>query len=747
MKELEVSGEDSRGNAATPPASPVTAGATVGTTLGLLPVIALSAALTGPAAAQDGNLVLDEINVEGKKGSQATESYKADRLSSPKYTQPLLDTPRTVTVVTQKQMEERGQNSVTEVLRTTPGISLGSGEGGTPMGDRPFIRGFEASTDMMVDGVRNLGRTSYESFALESIEVSKGPGGAYSGRGSTGGSINMVSKTPQTENFVNVSGTIGTDATKRTTFDGNHYFDNGVAVRLNAMWHDADVAGRDEVFQKRWGIAPSISFGMDGPTRATFSYYYLKTDELPDFGHPFPNEAQAGHPATRDNPYYPVKVDRDNFYGSVFRDFRKTETHFATAKFEHEFNDRLRIENVTRYAFGKNDYIFTRPSMEAGTPAGMVERNSRANRRESMGIVNQTNLVAEFETGGLEHSFAAGLEFAYERLRNGGYDGVPNIGRTDLFNPDPFTPVDMSGLTETDYGDPFKTRTQAIYVFDTIKFNEQWSLNAGARVDNYHVSDSGSGLSNKSTMFNYQLGLVYKPLPYASIYVAHGTSSNPAGETLGQSGGADGPSGGNFGDNTADLDPEKNVSYEIGTKWDLFDERLSLTAALFYTEKTNQRARDPLSGDVALIGSSKARGVELGVAGNITDRWQVFGGYTYTDAELVDDGAGTNDGNTLKFIPAHTFSIWSTYAVTEKLTVGGGAYYMSNRFVDDANTKVLPSHWRVDLMAAYKVNDNFDVQLNVNNVFNETIYDASHVGIFGIVAPGRSAHLKATARF
>ena len=739
-----MSGDKFQGNGGEQAVQP----ATVATTLGLLPVIALSAALTGPAAAQEGPVVLEEISVEGRSGTQASESYKADRLSSPKYTQPLLDTPRTVTVVTQKQMEERGQNSVTEVLRTTPGISLGSGEGGTPMGDRPFIRGFEASTDMMVDGVRNLGRSSYESFALESIEVSKGPGGAYSGRGSTGGSINMVSKTPQMENFVNVSGTLGTDATKRTTFDGNHYFDNGVGVRLNALWHDADVAGRDEVFQKRWGIAPSISFGMDGPTRATLSYYYLKTDELPDFGLPFPNAAQAGRPATTDNPYYPVDVDRSNFYGSVFRDFRKTETHLATAKFEHEFNDRLRIENVTRYAFGKNDYIFTRPSMETTTPAGMSERASRANRRESMGFANQTNLVAEFETGSLEHSLAAGVEFAYERLRNGGYAGVPNIGRTDLYNPDPFTPADMSGLTETPYGEPLKTETQAAYVFDTIKFNEQWSVNAGIRLDNYHVTDVGSGLSNKSTMFNYQVGLVYKPLPNGSIYISHGTSSNPAGETLGQSGGADGVAGGGLRDPIhANLDPEKNVSYEIGTKWDVLDERLSLTAALFYTEKTNQRAVDPTTGLAALIGNSRAKGLELGVAGNITDRWQVFGGYTYTDATLVDDGRGTNDGNRLKFIPAHTFSIWSTYDVTEKLTMGGGAYYMSERFMDDANTKALPSHWRVDLMAAYKVNENFDVQLNVNNLFNETIFDASHVGIFGIVAPGRSAHLKATARF
>jgi catecholate siderophore receptor len=744
MKELEVSGDDFQDNGAEQ-AAPA---ATVATTLGLLPVIALSAALTGPAAAQDSHVVLDEINVEGRTGTQASQSYKTDRLSSPKYTQPLLDTPRTVTVVTQKQMEERGQNSVTEVLRTTPGISLGSGEGGTPMGDRPFIRGFEASTDMMVDGVRNLGRSSYESFALESIEISKGPGGAYSGRGSTGGSINMVSKTPQMQNFVNLSGTIGTDATKRTTFDGNHYFDNGVGVRLNAMWHDADVAGRDEVFQKRWGIAPSISFGMDGPTKATLSYYYLKTDELPDFGLPFPNAAQAGRPATKDNPYYPVNVDRSNFYGSVFRDFRETETHLATAKFEHEFNDSLRIENMTRYAFGTNDYIFTRPSMEVGTPAGMSERGIRNSRRESVGIANQTNLVAEFATGGLEHSLAAGLEFGYERLRNGGYDGIPDIGSTDLYNPNPFTPANMSRLTETPYGEPFRTKTQGVYLFDTIKFNEQWSVNAGVRLDNYHVTDANSGLENKATMFNYQVGLVYKPLPYASFYIAHGTSSNPAGETLGQSGGADGVAGGGLRDPVhADLDPEENVSYEIGTKWDIFDERLSLTAALFYTEKTNQRAVDPSTGLAALVGNSTAKGIELGVAGNITDRWQVFGGYTYTDAELVDDGRGTNDGNRLKYIPEHTFSIWSTYAVTEKLTMGGGAYYMSERFLDDANTKALPSHWRVDLMAAYKVNDNFDVQLNVNNVFNETIYDASHVGIFGIVAPGRSAHLKATARF
>ncbi|MFC5386973.1 TonB-dependent receptor [Aquamicrobium segne] len=730
-------------------------------TLGLLPVIALSAALTGQAHAQAQNgsdVVLEEINVEAKAGTQASESYKADRLSSSKYTQPLLDTPRTVTVVTQKQMEERGQNSVTEVLRTTPGISLGSGEGGTPMGDRPFIRGFEASTDMMVDGVRNLGRSSYESFALESIEVSKGPGGVYNGRGSTGGSINMVSKTPQMENFVNVSGTLGTDATKRTTFDGNHYFDNGVGVRLNALWHDADVAGRDEVFQKRWGIAPSISFGMDGPTKATLSYYYLKTDELPDFGLPFPNSVQAGRPATSDNPYYPVDVDRNNFYGSVFRDFRKTETHLATAKLEHEFNDRLRIENVLRYAFGKNDYIFTRPSMNEATtgsnatpatPFGEVERASRANRRESMGVANQTNLVAEFEAGGLEHSFVAGVEFAYERLRNGGYQGIPDIGRTSLYNPDPFTPVDMSNLAETAYGDPYKTETQAAYLFDTIKFNEQWSLNAGIRLDNYHVTDVGNDRSNKATMFNYQVGLVYKPLPYASLYVAHGTSSNPAGETLGQSGGADGVAGGGLSAAQANLDPEKNVSYEIGTKWDVLDERLSLTAALFYTEKTNQRANDPTTGQAALIGNSRAKGIELGVAGNITDRWQVFGGYTYTDAKLVDDAklVNSNDGNRLKFIPAHTFSVWSTYDVTEKLTMGGGAYYMSERFMDDANTKALPSHWRVDLMAAYKVNENFDLQLNINNLFNETIYDASHVGIFGILAPGRSAHLKATARF
>lgn len=719
-----------------------------GTTLGLLPLLALSA-FAGPAYAQQAQNAtpLERITVQG--GSQAAESYKADRVSSPQYTQPLRDTPRTVTVVTQKQMEERGSNSLTEVLRTTPGITLGSGEGGTPLGDRPFIRGFEASTDMSVDGVRNLGRASYESFNLESVEVSKGPGGAYTGRGATGGSINMVTKSPTMEDFTHLSGTLGSDATKRTTLDVNRYFENGVGVRVNGLWHDANVAGRDEVFQKRWGIAPSVSFGMNGPTRATFGYYYLKTDELPDFGHPFPNAAYmssiGGHTTpTPANPWYPVQVERNNYYGAVNRDFRKTETHFATARLEHDFSDTLRIENITRYAFGKNDYIFSRPTLVTGS-ATQVNRDSRANRRENLGIINQTNLTAEFTTGALEHSLATGIEFSYERLRNGGYGGSLAISTTGLHNPDPFTPFDPSGITLTPYGAPVTTNTQSAYIFDTIKFNEQWSLNAGARLDNYHVTDGT--LTNKATMFNYQVGLVYKPLPHGSIYISHGTSSNPSGETVGQSGGADGIASGGLNSGRDSLAPERNVSYELGTKWDLFDERLSLTAAVFYTEKTNQRAIDPVTGDAALIGNSRARGVELGVAGNITDRWEIAGGYTYIDARLVDDGAGSNDGNVLKFIPAHTFSLWSTYAVTDKLKVGGGAYYMSERFVNDANTLAMPSHWRVDLMAAYRVNENFDLQLNVNNLFDEKIYDSSHVGIFANLAPGRSVLLKGSARF
>jgi catecholate siderophore receptor len=197
------------------------------------------------------------------------------------------------------------------------------------------------------------------------------------------------------------------------------------------------------------------------------------------------------------------------------------------------------------------------------------------------------------------------------------------------------------------------------------------------------------------------------------------------------------------------LDPEKSRSLELGTKWDLFDEKLSLTAAVFKTEKTNARSYDPITGDVALTGNNEVRGFEVGATGHLSERWEVMAGYTYLDAKTTRyaDSTANFDGNRSKFIAPNSASLWSTYLLTEHWKIGGGATYMDKRYVDDANLKSLDAYWRYDAMVAYRVNKNLDLQFNVLNLTDETLYDASHVGVFATVAPGRSAEMTANLRF
>jgi len=324
------------------------------TSLGLM---ALSEASIG-ANAQDvaapsgpTSVTLGTTQVKGEH----PPGYRREASDSVKFTAPLRETPKSVTIITESLMQERAVSTLADALRTTPGITFGAGEGGTPLGDRPFIRGFEASTDIMIDGIRDVGRMTHEAFNVEQIEIVKGPGSAYSGRGSTGGTINLVSKVPQQETFAAGSLTLGTDQLRRSTVDLNQYLpEQNMALRLNAMKHEADTPGRDEVEVTRWGLAPSVSFGLNTDTRATLSYYHLQSDDIPDQGHPV--SAISGKP---------VKVDRDNFYGFSKRDFRKTSADLFTLQLEHDVNDHLTLRNTTRQGRSMQDYIMSRPTFGA----------------------------------------------------------------------------------------------------------------------------------------------------------------------------------------------------------------------------------------------------------------------------------------------------------------------------------------------------------------------------------------------
>lgn len=681
-----------------------------------------------------------ELEATDVKGVHQAETFKVDEMSSPKFTAPLREVPKSITIINEALIKERGATSLTDVLRTTPGITLGAGEGGTPLGDRPFIRGFEASTDIQIDGLRDLGRMSHEAFNVESVEIVKGPGSAYNGRGSTGGSINLVSKAAKAEDFIAGSVTMGTDQLWRNTLDINQYLpEQDLAFRLNAMKHEADTPGRDDVEVKRWGIAPTITWGLQGPTRVTASYYHLETDDIPDQGHPISLITNK-----------PADVDRDNFYGLVDRDFRKTSADLATLLIEHEFTPQLTVRNTLRGGRSMQNYVMSRPVFAnvAQEQNGLVGRGFRPRNVVNTSVLNQTDLFGTFHTGGIKHSYSAGLEVSRETItdkdKHAGNNGRPG----NLYNPNPhdggWTLLPGTGEVTS----KFQTEVKSLYAFDTLALHEQWDLNLGLRYDDYDVKNRvEGGASSSSELWNYQVGVVFKPMPNGSIYLSYGTSSNPSGENT-QSGGADGAGAGNLNGNKANLDPEKSRSVELGTKWDVFNEQLSLTAAVFRTEKTNARVTDPISGLVVLDGDQRVTGIEFGVTGRITDAWAVWGGYTYLDAEVVKSGGdGSNDGNRSKFIAPNSFSLWSSYDLTDRWTVGAGANYMDQRYMNDANTVSIEDYWRYDAMVAYKVNKNLDLQLNVLNLTDETIYDASHVGLFATVAPGRSAELTANFRF
>lgn len=711
-----------------------------------LPAQAQSTATTNSGS---GVMALPTIAVEGVRD----DDYKTDNSASGKFTAPLVDTPKSVTVIPKQVMRERNADSLDDVLRTTPGITLGAGEGGVPNADLPNIRGFASEGNIYIDGMRDTGSQTRDMFNLEQVEVIKGPGSAYAGRGSTGGSLNLVTKKAQADSFIAGSVSAGYPLRGRTELDGNYAFTDNAAMRVNLMWEDTEVAGRDEVETSSIGFAPSLSLGLGQPTRATISLYHLQTDDMPDYGHPY--DRATGRP---------VDVDQENFYGLTNRDFQETQTDAAQVEIEHDIDDTLTVRNVTRFSWSENDYIVTNPDDSAGNVAnGTVWRAIKSRNADTTVIANQTELSGDFDTGGFGHSFNTGIELSREESKNRNYSvdtgnrdcSATGIGAssgyncTSLFDPDPGDPwagsiAPSTGSSQT------SVDTMSIYAFDTIEIDPQWLVNLGLRYDNYRTEAESSGGrggpysgSNGTDFINYQAGVVYKPAPNGSVYVNYGTSSDPSGTTAGE--GRD-----NLGSTNENLDPEESRSYEIGTKWDLFDEQLAVTAAIFRTEKTNARiATAPGRGaNQVLGGEQRVDGFELGASGDITPRWHVFGGYTFLDSEIVDDGPNaTDDGNEIPNVPTHSLSIWSTYDLLDDWTLGGGATYMSSRFGNTGNTVEVPDYWRFDGMASYSVTENVDLRLNVENILDKKYYDKPYVTHFATVAPGRSVVLSTDFTF
>jgi catecholate siderophore receptor len=745
-------------------------------------------ALTQPALAADApadttTTTTNAKNLDGVQVQASTTSdYKVDNLSSPKYTQPILDTTQTISVISKDLFLQQGATTLTEALRNSPGVgTFYVGENGTTStGDAIYMRGFDTSGSIFVDGVRDLGTISRDVFNTESVEVIKGPASTDNGRTAPTGAINMVSKQPELANGVSASLSYGSADQRRVTADWNQAVSNTSAFRLNVMGQDSGVPGRDQVENNRWGVAPSFAFGLGTATRVYVDYMHIKQNNVPDGG--VPTIGLPGYSSP--DPKRPFlnnapEVDSSNFYGTTADHDHVTADMFTT-RIEHDFNDKLAFHNTFRWGRTAEDYLLT---SFMGTAANLLTPNptdpstwtiARSNptfkHQANRIITDQANLTATFETGAITHNLSTGIELTQEKATTVGLAALNGTTwpAANLYDPN----WDVSGLTygQTGAYSNAKTNTASAYVFDTLKFAEHWQVNAGVRMDHYNTDYSsmvqcgakngpvcgtlptGSvvpGLDAKTgdNLWNWKLGVLYKPMPNGSFYLNYAVSAEPpGGNTLTLSSSA------NSQDNP-NLQPERARTYEVGTKWELLDEKLLLTGALYQTTVSNDLVQDPVTLLYYQIGQKRVQGVEVSAVGKLTENWAVSAGFTTMNASVLSGTAVAEDGSSdLAYTPKKAFTSWTSYLLPFGLTIGGGARYNGEmqRGTDSAigTPAYTKAYWVVDAMASYPINKNFDLRLNVYNLFDKDYVAAINKSGYRYT-PGtpRSAMITANIRF
>ena len=640
--------------------------------------------------------------------------YVPPQSSLSKFPEPLKDTPQSITVVPQKVIEEQAGSTLRDALRNVTGIGINAGEGGGAQGDSFTLRGYNARNDMFLDGVRDQGTYFRDSFNLEAVEVLKGPSSTYFGRGSTGGVINQVSKTPRLDPSYGGISSGGSDFYLRGTLDVNQplrAISPNAALRVNLLAHRNDIAKRDVVENQRFGFAPSIAFGLGTPTQLTLSYLTQYENNIPDYGFPFGSDGK------------PVRVDRENFYG-VKEDYERTFANIGTARLDHRFSDQLNLRHTLRFSHVHREVAPTLPQLVAGTTT--INRSRPERDTKEFILSNQTDVTARFDTLGLKHALTTGVEVSRETidvLRHSQTTAANGLPSTDLFNPSPG--VSLSGVTKTLAADSFtNTLGFGIFAADTLKLTDYLDIVGGARWDYFSARFDnklpvGSDFNRIDRDWSYRGGLVFKPTQRQSYYFSYGTSFNPSAEAIA------------LAANNQNTPPEKNRIFEVGGKFELMNGALSLQTALFRIEKTNARTIDLTDPDVQVLdGKQRSQGFELGIAGRVLPGWNVFAGYTFIDAEIVKSndlqGGVPIEGNVPQNIPKHSATLWTTYDFLDKWQVGGGPTYVGQRYANNSNVNEVDGYFRWDSTIAYQLNENFSLRFNAQNLTNKHFYESVH---------------------
>lgn len=658
------------------------------------------------------------------------------------------DVPQVVNIISGETLQEQGVTSLEQALRNVPGITTQIGEGGVMSGDQFFIRGLSAKNDIFTDGLRDFGVFTRDSFNYDQVEVFKGPSASAFGRGAAGGGINTSSKTANDIGGGSLSLTLGEGEYQRVTGDWNQPLGDGVAVRVAGMAHQNQNTGRDQAYSERWGFAPSIAFGIGSPTSISFSYLHQDEEKLPDYGIP---TALVG---TTSIPVSELGVAPTNYYG-FSGDVDDTVVDTFTVRLRHQINDWASLTSDTKYGYYQRYSQYTATTCNAACAANLTDGDPATipvasvggpgpYEQDTQGVQNITAFAITAPLGGLRNELTVGSDVSWQENDRNSFAFVGRETTKDLLDPQLGTPPGINPIpTNVRYT---TAKDVSVFFSDRLWFTDQISVVAGVRQAWYEVDQTitttgattcsgvavGAGFAcrtgSNTDFLTPQIGVIWEPAEGQSYYLSYSSSARPPGVSVGNGDTIAGPGvGGSIG--TQDLEPEENTNIDAGARLALFDNRLQVQGAMFRTKKDNAKEIDSISNAIVTSGDSvELTGVELGVAGAITDQWSVNANFTWIDTEITDSTTVANIGNQINFVPETAASLWTTYNFTDGLAgleVGGGVTYQDDVWLNTANTAMAPGYTTLDGLISYGW-DRYRVSLNGYNLTDETYYAQVH---------------------
>ncbi|PHK96429.1 TonB-dependent siderophore receptor [Pseudoroseomonas rhizosphaerae] len=686
------------------------------------------AALAQGAAAPDGGVTLPTVDVQGTAPANTLQrAAPVGRLPGA-----VQDTPQTINVIPREVLEQQNVTTLEQALRNVPGItaSIGEGNGGVS-GDQFRIRGFSAQNDIYVDGLRDFGAYQRDAFTYEDVAVLKGPSGFALGTGSVGGGVAVNTRLPRLGNSYSATATGGMGPFARGTVDINQQIGETTALRLNLMGQSSEVVGRDNVDSRKWGIAPSIAFGLGTDTTFSLHYLHYEYDNATDAGVPvitLPGRTVA-RPATE------YGLPRSTYYG-VSGDRDKVTVDQVTARLSHQVSDWLTLANDTRVGFYDRDYAFSPVSCAAacatsflngGNPAIGYTGGNSPYSQSSWSVQNISTATARFTTGPLRHELVGGIDVWHEEIDRSGYSyATARSGTIYGGISDVALPVNprSTNSRETD------TTAFGLFLNERVWLTPQLSLIGGLRWTRYQVDyEAGTpgaapstDISKSVNVVDPRASIVFEPARGQTFYATYSTSSTPPGSYFSTFPAA-------VNSFNADLDPERNTLYEVGAKLSFLGERLGLYGALYRIDKSNATEFDAVSNTISQTSDEQRnQGIEIGVTGQVTPAWTINANYTAMDSETRKSTNAANVGKRVQYVPEHAASVWTTYEFNREqpwnLTVGAGATYRGQVYLNADNTAEAPSGLAFDALVSHRINDNLRVQVNGYNLGNALNYEA-----------------------